>query len=278
MRFLLVTVTDASARSGANLDALLASVQRQGEPVELVLVMRGAVGSAREQGAGDPPIHLIERELAISLSRARNDALAHARAQGLLEDAEVIAFPDDDCRYPDGLLTRVAAQLAGEAQVVAGSYGPSAQEIDWRCFPNSDLPLSPALVMRTTSSNNVFFTARAIAAIGEFDERFGLGARYGAAEDTDYVLRALRLGLQGVYRPRAVFVEHPYKPHRPTQYYLGNLAAEAKHAIHGGTPVRLARRLAFGLTLMARGQMTPREYAHGIRAAASMLSETLTRP
>src|SRR5919197_282563 len=41
------------------------------------------------------------------LSRARNAALPHLRA-------DVIAFPDDDCVYPDDLLERVARSLATE--------------------------------------------------------------------------------------------------------------------------------------------------------------------
>ncbi len=37
------------------------------------------------------------------LSRARNEALPRL-------EADVVAFPDDDCEYPDDLLERVAAR------------------------------------------------------------------------------------------------------------------------------------------------------------------------
>src|SRR5439155_2210314 len=47
------------------------------------------------------------------LSRARNEALSHLQA-------DVVAFPDDDCVYPDDLLERVAARLAPGLDGVTG--------------------------------------------------------------------------------------------------------------------------------------------------------------
>ncbi|HZC29124.1 MAG TPA: glycosyltransferase family A protein, partial [Gaiellaceae bacterium] len=50
----------------------------------------------------------VERlSAAAGLSRARNVALARVAA-------EVVAFPDDDCVYPDDLLERVARRFAAE--------------------------------------------------------------------------------------------------------------------------------------------------------------------
>lgn len=238
------------------------------------------------RGAGTPPqspsakivIHPLQMPLVVGLSCARNDALAHARAQGLLGAVDVVAFPDDDCRYPDGLLARVAALIDADTEIVGGPYGPSADEVDHRRFPSEDMPFSSALAMRAISSNNVFFAARVVAAVGDFDERFGLGARYGASEDSDYVLRALRLGVGGAYRPREVFIEHPYKAHRPSQYYVGNVAVEAKHALGGGTCLQLARRLASGLVLVLRRTLTPRDYLRAVWAAGRLLAGSLGIP
>jgi glycosyltransferase involved in cell wall biosynthesis len=266
--FLLVTVTDATASARAHLNRFLGSLVQQPAATQLILVMRGG-GPPPMLRAANVRIRPLTRPRAISLSRARNDALAYARAVCLLDDVDVVAFPDDDCTYPHGLLARVAALIDTETDVLVGPYGPEAERVDYRRFPSSDMPLSPALTMRTVSSNNVFFAARAVAAVGDFDERLGLGARYGAAEDTDYVLRALRLGARGAYRPREVFVAHPYKSHRPGQYYVGNVAVEAKHALGGGTCVRLARRLSSGPLLVMAGKITPRDYARAIWAAAT---------
>jgi GT2 family glycosyltransferase len=269
-RFLLVTVTDASAPSRAHLHTLLESLGRQRAAIELVLVMRDSGSRPRE--ADNVRIHALSQPLRISLSRARNVAIDYAREQRLLEAADVVGFPDDDCSYPSGLLARVAALIDDGNDIVVGTYGPAADRVDRERFPSTGRPLSAALTMRTVSSNNMFFAAHVVAAVGNFDERFGLGARYGAAEDTDYVLRALRLGAQGSYAPRDIFVSHPYKADRQGQYYVGNVAVEAKHALGGGTGVRLARRLASGPVLMLRGQITARDYVRATCGAVRLLA------
>lgn len=269
-RFLLVTVTDASEASRAHLHTLLESLRRQRAAIELVLVMRD--GGSWPQEADNVRIHALPQPLRISLSRARNVAIHYAREQRLLEAADVVGFPDDDCSYPPGLLARVAALIDGGDDIVVGTYGPAADRVDHKRFPSTGRPLSAPLTMRTVSSNNMFFASHVMAAVGNFDERLGLGAPYGAAEDTDYVLRALRLGVQSSYAPRDIFVSHPYKPDRPGQYYVGNVAVEAKHALGGGTGVRLTRRLASGPVLMLRGQITPRDYARALRGAVRLLA------
>jgi glycosyltransferase involved in cell wall biosynthesis len=274
VRFLLVTVTDPSAPSRAHLNALLGSLEQQSAEIELVLVMRGG-GRPPESPAAKIRIHPLERPPVIGLSRARNGALAYARAQGLLDAVDVVAFPDDDCRYPDYLLARVASLIDAETEIVTGPYGPAADEVDHRRYPRRDMPLSPGLVMRAVSASTAFFAARVVTAVGDFDERLGLGARYGAAEDSDYVLRALRFGVNGAYRPVQVFVEHPYKPNRPSQYYTGNVVVLAKHALGGGTCLLLVRRLASGLILVLRRMITPRDYLRAAWAATRLLVASL---
>ncbi len=272
-RFLLVTVTDASPASRAHLHTLLESLGRQRAAIEHILVMRDT--GSRRRSADSVPIHALSVPYRTSLSRARNIALDYACKQRLLEAADVVGFPDDDCSYPSGLLARVAALIDEGNDIVVGTYGPAADRVDGKRFPSARLPLSAALTMRTVSSNNMFFAAHVVGAVGNFDERLGLGAPYGAAEDTDYALRAMRLGARGAYSPQAVFVQHPYKAHRAGQYYMGNVAAEAKHAIGGGTGVRLLRRLASGPVLAARGIIKPRDYARSVRVAIHFCAAAL---
>ncbi len=270
-RFLLLSVTDPSAASRTNLGALLTSLAGQEAEIELVLVLRGG-GDAPASPAGNVAIHVLEQPLVIGLSRARNAALAYARSRGLLDSVDVVAFPDDDCRYPPGLLARVAMLISDQCGMVSGSYAPGPDDVDRRRFPREPRALSPEVVMQTVSSNNVFFAARTVMSVGEFDERLGLGARYDASEDSDYVLRALSLGVRGTYVPDDVLVVHPYKAARPQQYYLGNVAVLAKHALRGGgTGWLLVRRLAFGAALMLRRRIAPGEYGQALSAAGHLL-------
>jgi GT2 family glycosyltransferase len=248
--WLFITVSNESAASREHLEALLASLERQGAAADLVLVMRGCDKTAAEADRGLVRVHPVPSPLKISLSRARNLGLEHAHRLGLLQICHQLAFPDDDARYPDGLLERVSAILNDQTEVVCGPYAPNRDSLNGRRFPSTRYRLTPRLVMRLASSNNVFFRAEVVRAVGSFDERLGLGARYGASEDSDYVLRALARGFGGVYDPAAL-VEHPYKPGRVDEYYRGNVAVLAKHARTGGTALLLARRLATGVVLTA---------------------------
>ncbi len=259
METLAITVTDGSPASLTHLSALLESLGRQATDVDLVVVLRGG---------GEPPaspsprvrVHGAPAPMRIASSAARNVGLDHAQAAGLLAAADLVAFPDDDCRYPDGLLPRVAGHVASGADVVCGAFAPAREAIDRRRFPARSLPLTPGLVMQVVSANNVLFAGDAARALGRFDERLGLGGRWDGGEDVDLVLRALDRGLRGVYEPDDAFVEHPYKAHRRGQYYVAAVAVLAKHAFGPRpTAVLLARRIALGGVLVARGALPARD-------------------
>ena len=275
MRHLCVTVTETGPEGERHLERLVDSLQRQGSAVDLVLVVRGGGGPLARHERGRVTVHPLAAPRKIALSVARNHALEHARGLGLLERAVVVAFPDDDCRYPDGLLSRVVAHLAsGGCECVTGAYGPAPDAIDRHRFRLGDAPLTPALVMRTGCSGSMFFSGGAVRAIGDFDVRLGLGATYGACEDADYLMRALALGLRAVYRPRDIVVEHPYKPNRPADYYVGNVAVLAKHAHdRAGIQLLLARRLLHGPLLVSRSKLSRAQLRRAVEASCLLLGD-----
>ncbi len=276
MRFLLVCVTDPSAESRANLDALIRSVATQERDVELVLVLRGG-GNAPTCTESRVRIHPVEQPLATGLSVARNAALAFARSRGLLDAVDAVGFPDDDCALVPGLLGRVERRLS-DCGLVAGPYAPAPDAIDWSRFPREERELTPRLCMKAVSSINVFVAAAAVRAVGPFDERLGLGAEYGASEDADYVLRVLGAGYRGLWAPDDVLLLHEYKPGRASRYYLGNVAVLAKHAF--GRPRTLwllLRCFAYGARLLWRRAITPSDYGQGLVVAARMLRSGASR-
>jgi hypothetical protein len=276
LRFLLITAADSSEGSQENLAALAASVERQGIAADHVIVLRGG-GPCALPGSETVTVHALAAPLDTALSTARNIALEHARREGLLARADVVGFPDDDCAYPDGLLPSVSRMISEGDALVAIPYAPSLESVDRRRFPARGRRLSPAGIMRSVSSGGIFLAGSAVRAIGNFDERFGLGAPFGASEDTDYALRILAAGMRGRYRGDGQVVQHPYKASRPSQYYIGNVAVLAKHSRRGGTAVLLLRRLAYGALLAARGTIRPAEYLAALKAAAELLGPAPTR-
>jgi glycosyltransferase involved in cell wall biosynthesis len=124
------------------------------------------------------------------LSRARNVALPRLRA-------DVIAFPDDDCVYPNDLLARVAARLEAEPQL-DGLTGRADREV----WPNAPALLTRTNLWKRAISFTIFLRASLVARVGAFDERLGLPDSSG--EEIDYLIRAIDIGARIEYDPSLV--------------------------------------------------------------------------
>ena len=145
------------------------------------------------------------------LSRARNAALEHVTA-------DVVAFPDDDCLYPEGLLRLVAERLAARQELdgltgrVADAAGLSSAS-----WETDRALLTRANLWNRASSATVFLRRRVVEGVGRFDEQLGLGSGtpWHSGEEIDYLLRALGVGARIEYDPSLV-VEHPLVPDDPS--------------------------------------------------------------
>lgn len=135
---------------------------------------------------------IIHCKSAIGLSLARNVGLQ-------LTSGNVIAFPDDDCWYAEDLLERVAKLFLENP----GLDCISGRPLDPRAhgFHDRSGPVDRWNAFRRGISYTIFVRHRVVAEIGGFDESLGLGAQSGriAAEETDYLLRALAASFSAFY-------------------------------------------------------------------------------
>jgi GT2 family glycosyltransferase len=137
------------------------------------------------------------------LSRARNAGLA-------LVEADLVAFPDDDCTYPAGLLADVAQRFAEDG----GLDGVSGMIRDESGAASSSWKTDPAVLDRDNVWNRVnsaalFLRRSVVERVGVFDETLGLGSGepWSSGEEIDYVVRAVDSGLHIAYDPTVV-VQH----------------------------------------------------------------------
>lgn len=193
------------------LDALFASLERQTLRAFRVLLV-----DQNEDDRLDPvlrkhaSLEVEHLRAARGLSRARNAALRRIHST-------FVAFPDDDCVFPEDLLERVAGRFAGDPGLgglsgrAADSLGRSASS-----WERDRAELTRENLWNRAISFAVFLRASVVRAVGEFDEQLGLGsgAPWSSGEETEYLVRAVDAGARIEYDPELV-VLHEEKAFSP---------------------------------------------------------------
>lgn len=196
------------------LDRLLTSIELQGGPAVRVIVV--------DQNAGDVVAHVVdERPTDLQIVRIRAErGLSRARNAALrMVAAEIVAFPDDDCTYPPGLLERVARRFAEDPSLdgLCGSARSSegAADASWARAP---AVLGADNLWNRVISFAIFLRRDVVERVGAFDERLGLGSGtvWSSGEEVDYVLRAINAGARIEYDPGLV-VTHAVKRYTPAE-------------------------------------------------------------
>lgn len=253
----------------APLSRLLDSVGRQGAvTARLIVVDQNADDRLDAVLDAHPGLQVTRVRSARGLSRARNEGLRHVRA-------DIVAFPDDDCAYPDGLLGAVARRFAeqpeldgltGRAVASDGAADPS--------WERDAAVLTSRNLWNRVISFTLFLRRELVERVGAFDERLGLGSgtTWSSGEEVEYVVRALRAGARIEYDPELV-VTHALK-----RYTHAELRAVGLR--DGASVGWILRRHGYGARTTARMLLRPlggigASLAHGDVTRASFHAATL---
>lgn len=256
----------------ARFSLVLATLNRTTELERFVLSLNRQEGSIQliviDQNKDDrlvpilaklkPGIDLLHLRSAPGLSKARNVGLKHV-------DGDVVAFPDDDCWYPEGVLQFVHAKLAhsqeidgitgrstdGEGAASAGNFDRSAGPVDLRSVWGRGISFA------------IFLRRKVADQIGDFDESLGVGAgtRFGSGEETDYLIRGLKLGARLWYDPELI-VYHP----NPVATY--DVKARARGYSYGVGMGRVLTKHGYPASFLARAVIRP--LAGSVLSAATL--------
>jgi GT2 family glycosyltransferase len=270
---LFLTTTDAAGGRSGDLARLLSSIEAALAGRDwrmLLLVQRPSSGAAIAAGI---PANVAVSTISdrVSASRARNILLHEARVQGSLAEVPLVAFPDDDCWYPDGALERILDLFRNDQALdfwfcrYASAPQPPARAL-------SSEMRSPSVfeVAAEASSNTIFLRSRVLETLGEFDEELGVGTENNGGEDTDYALRAFRQSRKCRFVNRALIGHRDNNLRFRSRYFRGSLIAIARHTAKRPASVGLlVRKLMVGSFLVATRRMSSREFGTALRAAFS---------
>ena len=247
------------------LGRFLDSVAAQGYPRVRVVVVDQNEDDRVAAVLADRAIALVRRRSPRGLARARNVGLREV-------DADLVAFPDDDCVYPPGLLRKVAERfvrapdldgLTGRAADAAGASSAS--------WESDAAVLTDDNHWNRANSAAVFLRGAVVARVGQFDERLGLGSQepWASGEETDYLIRAVRAGARIEYDPGLV-VQHDVVEDDP-RIGLRDGASVGYLLRKHGYPTRVVARMlvrplgGIVLSLARRDTARARYYAASLR-------------
>ena len=179
---------------------LLASVEAQGVPQLRVIVVDQSGDNRLAKVLQSRGLELLHLRSEPGLSRARNVGLDHL-------SADLVAFPDDDCVYPPGLLQRIAERLAADRGLDGltgrAADASGASSAGWK---TDSAVLTDDNLWNRAISYTIFLRRGTVERVGAFDERLGLGSSepWASGEEIDYLIRALRGGARIEYDPSLV--------------------------------------------------------------------------
>jgi len=183
------------------LQEFLESAINQTLPVDQVVVI--------DQSDDDCTQRVVESfgaQLPIKYARQRTRGLSRGRNEGLRHaTGDIIGFPDDDCLYPSNTIERVV--LAFRSNPGLGIY--TGMSISKAGVPSQGrwgrvshrIDLFNLWISQT--SYTTFYRASTLMLLRRFDETLGVGSgtRWGAGEESELMVRALKSGAEGRYDP-----------------------------------------------------------------------------
>ncbi|MCC4234760.1 glycosyltransferase [Sphingobium soli] len=267
---LVCTRNRAAALSNLLRSVSVAIDHAAGTDIDVVIVDNGSTDDtptmlARWARCQPFSVHLVEEPQA-GLARARNTGLRHCRGR-------VIAMTDDDCVLHADYFDALACCFArlGKDVIVGGRIllgNPLDLPVTIKIEDHPMILHPEAFPGGFVMGANLALTATVVDRVGFFDDRFGSGACFQAAEDTDYLFRAAGLGCDIRYDP-SFAVDHHHGRRRGSEekallasYSFGDGALYAKHCL---SDRRIWRAIGDDVRLLSRDLFAPVRQHEGVR-------------
>lgn len=147
--------------------------------------------------------HIRIREKGLSL--ARNVGIKYATG-------DIIAFPDDDCTYSEGILSFIVDFFKENEKFNFLTFRlrdkESGEDANLKWY-DYNVEINYKNIFRTVISPSIFIKIKSRDDVF-FDENLGVGRKFGSGEETDMILELLHRGYKGMFLNDYI-VYHPNK-------------------------------------------------------------------
>ena len=268
MKVVLICTTDLAFNRSSLYDRLLSSIEGQlggVTAINVITVFQNCEPEQLEALRHSLPGFVAPYALPtrVSLSAARNYAIRMLRTTMAMESGrpDIIGFPDDDSWYTSCFFAELAPVI--QRPDIDYWFCRYCAEPVLTCFASKRVLVKD--VVRSCSSATVFVKFSLMTAVGDFDEKIGLGTDCPGGEDTDFGIRLFLSSSRGLFCSSAL-IGHRTRVSGQTRYMLGSTRAIARYARHDKwIAFELFRKILVWLTMVLRGDLPLRE-------ACSMLS------
>lgn len=152
--------------------------------------------------------------LKINYIKSDKKGLSYNRNIGIdAANGEILAFPDDDCAYKSDTIEKTVNFFKENKDYkIRSCKTMDFNEVDtFKRMYNGTCDINSLNVMDTITSIT-FFVLFEDKNYLKFDERLGVGGKFGAGEEIDYILELLSRGYKGKYFGDDI-IYHPAKKH-----------------------------------------------------------------
>jgi glycosyltransferase involved in cell wall biosynthesis len=165
----------------------------------------------------------------------RTKGLSVARNIGLRNvSGKIVCFPDDDCVYQNNTLENLHNLFNSHPNIdiITGATTTIDGSGKYLNVPRSETQIKLCNVFNTAISFTIFVKYKILKDLS-FDDQFGVGSKFGAAEETDFLVRLLEKQYIGYYFPSFI-IYHPdsnkiFSLQSSYKYALGFGAFHRKH-------------------------------------------------